>query len=162
MKNLKEYISEGIFDIDDNIDSIEESLLIGGQYDIDVKNIKYFALDNVFKRGIIKVEPKYNIIDPPQITLDSNTKINNMIESICRIILNTPVHDLNEKSSIILSKYCPDILDKLKGYSGCRITRTVGGQLYFYADGKSIKVDIGDGIKSYKTPKLTIPLIKKK
>ena len=32
MKNLKEYISEGIFDIDDNIDSIEESLLIGGQY----------------------------------------------------------------------------------------------------------------------------------
>lgn len=152
---------ESLFDVDDNIDEIDKSLLIGGQYDIDVKNINYFELKRVFKMGVAKITPKYNLINPPKIDIDPDKKINNIIETICRIILNIPIHDLNNRSSITLGNYCPEIIDMVKGYGGCRITRTVGGQVYFCADAKSIRVDIGNGIKTYKTPKLTIPLIKK-
>lgn len=152
---------ESLFDVDDNIDEIDKSLLIGGQYDIDVKNINYFELKRVFKMGVAKITPKYNLINPPKIDIDPDKKINNIIETICRIILNIPIHDLNNRSSITLGNYCPEIIDMVKGYGGCRITRTVGRQVYFCADAKSIRVDIGNGIKTYKTPKLTIPLIKK-
>ena len=53
-------------------------------------------------------------------------------------------------------------LDTIKGYGGCHLAKTVGGQVHFYTNAKSIRVDLGNGIKTYKTPTITIPLIKKR
>ena len=153
---------ESLFDIDDNIDNVEASLLIGGSYDIDVDDIRLYELKKVFKIGLLKVKAPYDIIKPPKIEIDTDPKINKMVEKLCEIILNTPVQDLEEDDRVYLTTYCPDLVNTLKGYGGCHLAKTIGGQVHFYTNAKSIRVDLGNGIKTYKTPSITIPLIKKR
>ena len=154
---------ESLFDIDDNIDNMESALLIGGNYDIDVDGIRLYELKKIFKMQLLKVKAPYNIIKPPKIEIDDvDPKINQMVQKLCEIILNTPVQDLEEDDRVYLSSYCPDLIDTIKGYGGCHLAKTVGGQVHFYTNAKSIRVDLGNGIKTYKTPTITIPLIKKR
>ena len=154
---------ESLFDVDDNINNMESSLLIGGYYDIDVDGIRLYELKKVFKMGLLKVKAPYDIIKPPKIEIDDiDPKINKMVEKLCEIILNTPVSDLNDKSRVYMSNYCPDLIDTVKGYGGCHLAKTAGGHVNFYVSTKSIRVDLGNGIKTYKTPSITIPLIKKR
>ena len=162
MKNLKD-ILEGIFDVDDNIDNMESSLLIGGNYDIDIDGIRLYELKKIFKMQLLKVKAPHDIIKSPKIEIDDfDPKINKMVEKLCEIILNIPVQDLEENDRVYISSYCPDLIDTVKGYGGCHLAKTVGGQVHFYTKAKSIRVDLGNGIKTYKTPNITIPLIKKK
>ena len=51
MKNLKEYIIEGIFDIEDNIDNIDESIK---------EEIKQFLKDNFARASLCKISDKPN------------------------------------------------------------------------------------------------------
>ena len=162
MKDLKD-ILEGIFDVDDNIDNMEASLLIGGSYDIDVEGIRLYELKRVFKMSLLKVKAPYDVIKPPKIEIDDiDPKINQMVQKLCEIILNIPVRDLEENNRVYLSSYCPDLIDTVKGYGGCHLAKTIGGQVHFYVNAKSIRVDLGNGIKTYKTPSITIPLIRKR
>ena len=154
---------ESLFDVEDNIDNVESSLLIGGKYDINVEDIRFFELKRVFKMGLLKVKAPYDVIRPPKIEIDDfDPKINKMVEKLCEIILNTPVQDLEEDNRVYLTTYCPDLVNTLKGYGGCHLAKTVGGQVHFYVNAKSIRVDLGNGIKTYKTPSITIPLIRKR
>jgi hypothetical protein len=154
---------ESLFDVEDNIENMESSLLIGGKYDIDVDGIRLYELKKVFKIGLLKVKAPYDIIKPPKIEIDDvDPKINKMVEKLCEIILNIPVHDLEENNRVYLSSYCPDLIDNVRGYGGCHLAKTVGGHVHFYVNAKSIRVDLGNGIKTYKTPSITIPLIKRR
>lgn len=155
-------LEESLLDDEDiQLDNIDKSLIIGGSYDIDVDGIQCIHWKNIYKIGILKAKSPINLIESPKIDKFDDSKTNNMLESLCRIILNLPIQCLNDHNKFY-DEIGPiiDPYEKFK-FGGCRINKTVGGQIFFYTNSKSIRVDLGNGIKTYETPHITIPLIKK-
>ena len=68
MKNLKEYIVEGIFDIDDNIDNIDESIK---------DQIKRFLKDNFDGASLYKISDKPNKDGKYEVTCSKNIEVKN-------------------------------------------------------------------------------------
>lgn len=163
MEKLYKYIKESLLDNEEDLlNKFDKSMFIGGYYDIDIENIKYNHLKNIFKIGLLNIKPKYDIIDSPKITIDDDLKINKMIEVLCRFILNLPIRFLNKRPFESDIDYWEPLWDCQKSKFGkCYISQNIGGDIQFYADTKSMRVDIGSGVKSYVTPNIYIPLIKK-
>ena len=68
MKNLKEYIVEGIFDIDDNIDNFDESIK---------DQIKRFLKDNFDGASFCKISDKPNADGKYEVSSTGNIRVEN-------------------------------------------------------------------------------------
>ena len=68
MKNLKEYIIEGIFDVEDNIDNIDESIK---------EQIKKFLKDNFDGASLCKISRKPNKDGKYEVFSNKNIKVKN-------------------------------------------------------------------------------------
>ena len=68
MKNLKEYIIEGIFDIEDNIDNVDESIK---------EQIKKFLKDNFNGDYSCKISGKPNKDGKYEVSSSKNIKVKN-------------------------------------------------------------------------------------
>ena len=74
MKNLKEYISESLFDIEDNIDNIDESIK---------EHIKKFLKDNFDGASLCKISDKPNADGKYEVSSNKNIiVINKKITSL--------------------------------------------------------------------------------
>ena len=152
---------ESLFDVDDNIDNVDRVHLIGEEYEIDARYIRCSHNDKILKRSILKVQPKYDYYKSPKIT-EFDDKTNKILEVLCNIILNIPI-DYTKGSSIngrkAMMEYTGDHEKTFGG--GCSIKKTVGGAVSMSAFGKSFPVKLDNGIRTYVTPQIYIPLIKK-
>lgn len=163
MKTLIECLLEEslLDDVDTQLDNIDKSLIIGGSYDIDVNGIQCIHWKNIYKIGILKAKSPINLIESPKIDKFDDPKTNKLLEVLCKIILNLPIYCLDDRIKFYNEvSHIFEPYEKFK-FGGCRINKTIGGQIFFYVNSKSIKVDIGGGVKTYETPHITIPLIKK-
>ena len=151
---------ESLFDVDDNIDNVDRVHLIGEEYKIDVNDIRCNNIDKILKRSILKVQPKYTYYESPKIT-NFDDKTNKMLEVLCNIILNTPI-DYTKRLSIhgrrAMMEYTGDHEKTFGG--GCALKTNVGGELSMSAFAKSFPVKLDNGIKTYATPQIYIPLKK--
>lgn len=151
---------ESIMDVDDNIENVDSSLLIGGHYYIDINGIKCSHLKDVFKIGLIKMKQPREIIKGPEINLYDDPKENKMVETLCTFILNLPLECLDERHQQELSI----IADYMKFQQGrCYLGSTISGNKYFTTIAKSKRTYL-DGDKklyAYIAPSIYIPLYKK-
>lgn len=152
---------ESIFDIDDNIENVDSSLLIGGRYYIDIEGISGSHLKDVFKIGLIKMKQPREIIKGPEINSYDDPKENKIVETLCTFILNLPLKCLDERHSRELDI----VTDYMKfQYGRCYLGSTVGGMRFFNASSKSKKIYLDEDKKlsTYVTPNIYIPLYKKR
>lgn len=152
---------ESIFDIDDNIDNLERVHLIGEEYEIDMSDIRCNYINKLLKKSILKVKPKYTCYESPKITIFDD-KTNKMLEVLCNIILNIPIDCLNGSSSngrFAMREYTGDHEKTFAG--GCSLKKTMGGTVLMSAYGKSFPIKLANGMRTYDTPQIYIPLKKR-
>lgn len=151
---------ESIMDVDDNIENVDSSLLIGGYYYIDVKDISGSHLKDVFKMGLIKMKQPREIIKGPEINSYDDPKENKMVETLCTFILNLPLKCLDERHPRELDI----VADYMKSIWNCHLGSNVGGMRFFSANAKSKKIYLDEDKKlyTYVTPSIYIPLYKKR
>lgn len=151
---------ESIMNVDDNIENIDSSLLIGGHYYIDIKDIRCTCLRDIFKIGLIKMKQPREIIKGPEINRYDDPKENKIVETLCTFILNLPLKCLDERHQQELSI----ITDYMKFQQGrCYLGSTIGGKKYFTTIAKSKRTYFDDNKKlyTYIAPSIYIPLYKK-
>ena len=88
---------ESIMDVDDSIENIDSSLLIGGHYYIDIKDIRCTCLRDIFKISLIKMKQPREIIKGPEINRYDDPKENKIVETLCTFILNLPLKCRDER-----------------------------------------------------------------
>ena len=151
---------ESLFDVDDNINNVDRVHLIGEEYEIDVRDIRCNNIDKILKRSILKVQPKYTHYESPKIT-EFDDKTNKILEVLCNLILNSPMDCLSGSSfngRKAMMEYTGEHEKNFAG--GCALKKTVGGELSMSAFGKSFPVKLDNGIRTYTTPQIYIPLKK--
>ena len=160
MKSLNDYINEGIFDVDDNIENFDKSLTIGGSYTIDVNDIRCTCPEKIFKLKLSKHKLGKSFTPSPKVN-KFEPKINMMVEKLCEIILNLPIKCIDEHESFceldpILSPYMKS------NCSNPYISKNIGGDVRFHVYcRKQAHIKNGYDIKIV-TPNIYIPLIKMK
>lgn len=150
---------ESLFDVNDNINNVDRVHLIGEEYEIDVNRIECSYIDRIFKAGIIKVVPKYNQYDSPKIT-QFEDKENKIIKALCKLILNLPINHL--ESDRTARRAMIEYTNEYEKFpmTGCKLVKS-GGHIFMSAGGKSFPITLDNGEKTYTTPRIYIPLIKK-
>jgi hypothetical protein len=151
---------ESLFDVEDNIDNVDRVHLIGEEYEIDIKDVRCNNIDKILKRSILKVRPKYNYYQSPKIT-QFDDKTNKILEVLCNLILNIPIDCLSGSSfngRKAMMEYTGEHEKTFAG--GCAIKKTVGGVVCMSAFSKSLSVKLDNGMRTYATPQIYIPLKK--
>lgn len=158
MKNLKDMF-ESIFDVDDNIENVKRSKLIGDELEVRIETLECFAWDVIFNKKIINYKPKIHIHKSPKITTFDN-ETNKVLESLITIILNCPLEWVeNEK---ILSKTPEMLYDIFKSFATKYYSNTgiakMWGKPYFHADGDILTSKIINGVQRVKYPRVSFEL----
>ena len=152
---------ESLFDVDDNIDNVDRVHLIGEEYEIDVNDIRCTLWKNIYKVGILKVQPPRNFYKSPKIDKFEDPKENKLIEILCTIILNLPIELIDDRWSFRASiEPFIEPYEKFR-FGRCHLSKNFAGDMHFYTTGKDVWVSEGNGIKVLKTPQIYIPLKRK-
>ena len=151
---------ESLFDIDDNIENVDRVHLIGEEYEIDVNDIRCNLGKNIYKVGILKVQPPRDMFKSPNIDKFKDPKENKLIEVLCNIILNLPLDSIENRLEFRKNiEPFVEPYEKFK-FGRCSITKNGWGEIYFYTSGKDVWVKEENGIRICKTPNIYIPLKK--
>ena len=120
---------ESLFDIDDNVDNVPDSFVIGDEYEI--AQVYCRSSVHIFKKSFLKVKPPKNFHKSPKIT-DFDDSTNKLMEVLCNIILNLPAECISDvhESCMELSSYLDSHMKA--GMSNPYIMKNGGTQGYVF------------------------------
>ena len=152
---------ESLFDVEDNIENVARIHLIGEEYEIDTNDIRCTLWKNIYKVGLLKVQPPRNLYKSPKIDKFEDSKENKLIEILCNIILNLPIELIDDRWSFRASiEPFIEPYEKFR-FGRCYLSKDYTGNMCFYTTGKDVWVSEGNGIKVHKTPQIYIPFKRK-
>ena len=144
MKTLYNILSEGIFDVDSNIDNAYKNTLIGSAYEIDVKHCYCGYWTDIFKVGILKVKHNDKSFNIPKFKTDDILK-DQVLTVLSNIILHLPLEVVENRSTNKLKSVMGQYIKNSNKIEDPYMSGNINGDKYFRitADRKSIQDSSG-------------------